>query len=69
MENAEDPDALALRLKQTKEYIGSPDLLIIYNHESLDIDHYDSHKIRNQASALNYQWSTIEQPKYIISHL
>ena len=56
-------------LQETKEYIGTPDILIYFNTERFDIRDFDkSTKLIKESKVVNQQFSLAE-PKFMSSNI
>jgi len=51
---------LAEKLEDTKKWISQPDLNIVYNHETVQMDKYGKDSIKTESRVMNYQWSQKE---------
>ena len=59
---------LAKQLADTKKWISQPDLNIVYNHETVQMDKYGADSIKTEARVMNYQWSE-KEPSFLMAKL
>ena len=45
------------KLKNIKEYVNTPEMIMIFNVEHPNLDHYNNETIKRESKVINYQWS------------
>jgi hypothetical protein len=69
MEGAANSTALSERLKSIKDWLAHPELILVYNEDSPNLEVFDeAGKISKVSRIVHYQWSTTE-PTFILSSL
>ena len=51
-------------LTSTKHWLGAPELVLIYNQETPDLNYWDERAVKKTAKIMTYQWSP-EIPTYL----
>jgi hypothetical protein len=60
--------AYSEKLNEVVDYLGTPELIFVYNHEKLDLKKFWSESIFHDVNIMNYQWDA-QHPVFLLNHI